>query len=291
MTAKKLDGKGLAATMRADIAARVADRTSNGRRPPGLAAVLVGDNPASQTYVRNKRKSCEEVGIRSWLHHLPEDTPQNALLDLIQKLNADPEVHGILVQLPLPSHIDEKSVIEAIDANIDVDAFHPENVGLLMTGHPRFFPCTPRGVVELLLRNGIDPAGKEVVIVGRSNIVGKPLAMMMVQKRTSFNPAGCDATVTIAHTRTPDLPAVCRRADILIAAAGRARLITADMVKPGAAVVDVGTNLENGKLVGDVDPAVWEVAGAMSPVPGGVGPMTITMLLENTLRASELLDG
>jgi methylenetetrahydrofolate dehydrogenase (NADP+)/methenyltetrahydrofolate cyclohydrolase len=291
MTAQKLDGKALAAKMRGEIADRVTARTARGKRPPGLAAVLVGDDPASQTYVRNKQKACDEVGIKSWLHARPGQTSQAELLELIATLNADPEVHGILVQLPLPPHIDEKAVIEAIDANIDVDAFHPENVGLLAAGHPRFYPCTPRGVIELLVRNGHDPAGKEVVIVGRSNIVGKPLAMMMVQKRTLDNPAGCDATVTIAHTRTPDLAAVCRRADILVAAAGKARLITADMVKPGAAVIDVGTNLERGKLVGDVDPGVWNVAGAMSPVPGGVGPMTITLLLENTLHAAELLDG
>ncbi len=291
MTAQKLDGKALAAHMRADIAERVAARAARGKRRPGLAAVLVGEDPASQTYVRNKRKACDDVGIASWLHTRPAQVAQAELLELIRGLNADPEVHGILVQLPLPSHIDEKAVIEAIDANIDVDAFHPENVGLLAAGHPRFYPCTPRGVVELLVRNGYDPAGKEVVIVGRSNIVGKPLAMMMVQKRTLDNPAGCDATVTVAHTRTPDLAAVCRRADVVVAAAGKPRLITADMVKPGAAVIDVGTNLEKGKLVGDVDPGVWEVAGAMSPVPGGVGPMTITLLLENTLHAAELLDG
>ncbi|MGL6094598.1 MAG: bifunctional methylenetetrahydrofolate dehydrogenase/methenyltetrahydrofolate cyclohydrolase FolD [Fimbriiglobus sp.] len=292
MPAQKLDGKALAATMRAEMAAIVADRIRTGRRPPGLAVILIGDNPASHAYVRNKRKACTEVGMASQLHHLPAELTQSELLSLIAKLNADPEVHGLLIQLPLPPQIDEGSVIRAVDPHIDVDCFHPENVGLLAAGHPRFLPCTPFGVIELLRRNGIDPAGREVVIVGRSNIVGKPLAMMMVQKRSRVNPAGCDATVTVAHTRTPDLAAVCRRADVLIAAAGKPKLITPDMVKPGAAVVDVGTNAgPDGKLIGDVDPAVADVAGWLSPVPGGVGPMTITMLLANTLRAAETLDG
>ena len=221
----------------------------------------------------------------------PADVTQADLLDRIADTDADPAVHGILVQLPLPSHIDESAVIHAIDPIIDVDCFHPENVGRMAIGHPRYYPCTPYGVVELLRRNGHDPAGKEVVIVGRSNIVGKPLALMMAQKRTAANPTGCDATVTLAHTRTADLAAVCRRADILVAAVGKAGLVTPEMVRPGAVVVDVGTNLVDGKLVGDVDPRVAEVAGAMSPVPGGVGPMTIAMLLLNTLKAAELLDG
>jgi methylenetetrahydrofolate dehydrogenase (NADP+)/methenyltetrahydrofolate cyclohydrolase len=291
MTAKRLDGKQLAETVRGEIAAKVAARTAAGKQPPGLAVVLVGDNPASLVYTRNKRKACEQVGMRSWLHHLPADTAQRAVLDLIGELSANPEVHGVLVQLPLPPQIDEKAVIDAIDPTIDVDTFHPENVGLLATGHPRFYPCTPHGCVQLLRRNGIEPAGKEVVIVGRSNIVGKPLALMLMQKRTAANPAGCDATVTVAHTRTPDLPAVCRRADILVAAVGVPRLITPEMVKPGAVVLDVGINSVNGKLVGDADERVAEVASAVTPVPGGVGPMTIAMLLENTLTACELLDG
>jgi methylenetetrahydrofolate dehydrogenase (NADP+)/methenyltetrahydrofolate cyclohydrolase len=291
MTVKRLDGKSLAQAMRGEIAAQVQARTAAGKRPPGLAAVLVGDNPASRVYVRNKRKACDDAGLASWLHQLPPDTTQAQLLDLVAKLNADPEVHGILVQLPLPKQIAEDAVIRAVSPSKDVDCFHPENVGLLAAGHPRFYPCTPHGVLELLRRNGIDPAGKEVVVVGRSNIVGKPLALMLMQKKTAANPAGGDATVTVAHTRTRDLAAVCRRAEILIAAAGVPRVITPEMVAPGAAVVDVGTNSVDGKLVGDVHEGVAEVAGVLSPVPGGVGPMTITMLLVNTLRAAEQMEG
>jgi len=291
MTAKRLDGKALGQAMRREFAARVADRAAAGKRPPGLAAVLVGDNPASHVYVRNKRKACEEAGMASWLHQLPTDTTQAQLLDLVARLNADPAVHGILVQLPLPKQIDEDAVIRAVTPLKDVDCFHPENVGLVVTGHPRYYPCTPHGVVRLVERNGIGWAGKDVVVVGRSNIVGKPLAVMLMQKRTAANPAGCDATVTVAHTRTPDLAGVCRRADVLVAAAGVPGLITPDVVKPGAVVVDVGTNSVGGKLVGDVAPGVDGVAGWLSPVPGGVGPMTITMLLDNTLRAAERIDG
>lgn len=291
MTARKLDGKALAETMRAEVAARVAERTRLGKPPPGLAAVLVGDNPASQVYVRNKHKACQAAGLASWVHALPGTTTQGELLDFVAKLNADPKVHGILVQLPLPKQIDEDAVIRAVIPAKDVDCFHPENVGLVAAGHPRYYPCTPHGVVHLLRRNGIEPAGKEVVVVGRSNIVGKPLALMLLQKKTATNPAGGDATVTVAHTRTRDLAAVCRRAEILIAAAGVPGVITPEMVAPGAAVVDVGTNSVNGRLVGDVHPEVWNVAGAISPVPGGVGPMTITMLLVNTLAAAERIDG
>lgn len=291
MTARKLDGKALAATMRAEIGASVARRTAAGKRPPGLAAVLVGDNPASHVYVRNKHKACQEAGLASWVHNLPAETTQGQLLDFLAQLNADPQVHGILVQLPLPKQIAEDAVIRAVSPAKDVDCFHPENVGLLAAGHPRFYPCTPHGVLQLLLRNGIDTAGKEVVVVGRSNIVGKPLAVMLMQKRTVMNPAAGDATVTVAHTRTRDLAAVCRRAEILIAAAGVPRVITPEMVASGAVVVDVGTNSVNGKLVGDVHEGVAEVAGALSPVPGGVGPMTITMLLVNTLTAAEQIDG
>ena len=291
MAARRLDGKELAKVMRAEVAARVAARVQAGRRPPGLAAVLVGEDPASQVYVRNKHKACQDAGLASWVHNLPATTTQSQLLDLVGQLNADPQVHGILVQLPLPKQIDPDAVIRAVAVNKDVDCFHPENLGLLAAGAPRYYPCTPHGVFQLLVRNGINPAGKEVVIVGRSNIVGKPLALMLAQKRTASNPAGGDATVTIAHTRTRDLAAVCRRAEILVAAAGSPRVITADMVSPGAVVVDVGTNSVNGKLVGDVHEAVGDVAAALSPVPGGVGPMTITMLLVNTLAAAEKIDG
>jgi methylenetetrahydrofolate dehydrogenase (NADP+) / methenyltetrahydrofolate cyclohydrolase len=288
MPAKKLDGKALAATMRSEVAARVAERARAGKRPPGLAAVLVGDNPASHVYVRNKHKACRDAGLASWVHNLPAETSQSQLLDLIAKLNTDPAVHGILVQLPLPKQIDEDAVIRAVSPAKDVDCFHPENVGLLAAGHPRFLPCTPHGVIQLLRRNGFATVGKDVVVVGRSNIVGKPLALMLMQKPTAANPTGGDATVTVAHTRTRDLAAVCRRAEILVAAAGVPGMITPDMIAPGAAVVDVGTNSVDGKLVGDVHPGAWEVAGALSPVPGGVGPMTITMLLVNTLAAAEL---
>jgi methylenetetrahydrofolate dehydrogenase (NADP+) / methenyltetrahydrofolate cyclohydrolase len=291
MTATRLDGKALGQTMRAEVAATVAARVAGGKRPPGLAAVIVGDNPASHVYVRNKHKACQDAGLATWVHTLPADTTQAQLLDLVARLNADPAVHGILVQLPLPKQINEDAVIRAVAPAKDVDCFHPENVGLLAVGHPRYYPCTPHGVFQLLTRNGIDPAGKEVVIVGRSNIVGKPLALMLAQKRTPANPAGGDATVTIAHTRTADLAAVCRRADILIAAAGVPRVITPDMIRPGAVVVDVGTNSVNGKLVGDVHEGAAGVASALSPVPGGVGPMTITMLLVNTLAAAEHIDG
>jgi methylenetetrahydrofolate dehydrogenase (NADP+) / methenyltetrahydrofolate cyclohydrolase len=291
MPAKRLDGKALGEQIRREVAERVAERAADGRTPPGLAVVLVGDNPASHVYVRNKRKACEQAGIRSWLHHLPADTDQRALLDLIATLNCNPEVHGILVQLPLPPQIDEKAVIDAIDPDVDVDTFHPENVGRLAAGHPRFYPCTPHGCVQLLQRNGISTAGKEVVIVGRSNIVGKPLALMLLQKKTADNPMGGDALVTVAHTKAADLGALTRRADILIAAVGVAGLIKADMVKPGAVVIDVGMNTVDGKLCGDVDAGVWDVASAMTPVPGGVGPMTIAMLLSNTLQACEKLDG
>ncbi len=291
MTARKLDGKALAATMRAELAARVAERTRLGKRPPGLAAVLVGDDPASQVYVRNKHKACQDAGLASWVHNLPAGAAQSQLLELVGKLNTDPQVHGILVQLPLPKQINEDAVIRAVIPAKDVDCFHPENVGLLAAGHPRFYPCTPHGVIQLLQRNGFATVGKEIVVVGRSNIVGKPLAAILMQKPSAANPAGGDATVTVAHTRTRDLAAACRRAEILVAAAGVPGVITPEMVAPGAVVVDVGTNSVNGKLVGDVHPGVWDVASAMSPVPGGVGPMTITMLLVNTLAAAEQIDG
>jgi methylenetetrahydrofolate dehydrogenase (NADP+)/methenyltetrahydrofolate cyclohydrolase len=291
MSAKRLDGKQLSQTMRQEIAARVATRMAAGKRPPGLAAILIGDNPASHGYVRNKRKACAEAGMTSWLYHLSGDTNETDLLTLVQKLNTEPQVHGILVQLPLPKQISEAAVIQAVSPLKDVDCFHPENVGLLMAGHPRYYPCTPHGVIQLVTRNGIDWAGKEVVIVGRSNIVGKPLAVMLLQKKTTMNPAGCDATVTVAHTRTTDLDAICRRADILVVAAGAPRLVTADMVKAGAVVIDVGTNRVGDKWVGDVDESVAQVADWLSPVPGGVGPMTITMLLYNTLAAAERIDG
>lgn len=288
MTARLLDGKAIAATVRAEVAAAVSRRVTEGKSRPGLVTVLVGDNPASHVYVRNKRKACDEVGIAGRSLLLPADTSQTQLLNLIRELNADPATHGILVQLPLPKQIDEAAVLEAIHPQKDVDVFHPENVGRLAAGHPRFYPCTPHGCVQILKRSGIETAGKSVVVLGRSNIVGKPLALMLMQKPSPANPAGGDATVTVAHSRTPNLAEVCRSADILIAAVGVPNLVTPDMVRPGAVVVDVGINSVNGKLVGDCDPAVDKIASARTPVPGGVGPMTIAMLLVNTLQAAEL---
>jgi methylenetetrahydrofolate dehydrogenase (NADP+)/methenyltetrahydrofolate cyclohydrolase len=278
-----LDGKKLAEALQAEVAEAVQARAAAGRPTPGLATVLLGADPASQVYVRTKRRTCEKLGMHSVHHDLPADTPQADLLALIGRLNADAAVHGILVQLPLPRHIDEAAVIRAISPAKDVDAFHPENLGLLAAGHPRFKPCTPAGVIELLLRYGFDPAGKDCVIVGRSSIVGKPLALLLAQKWPGGN-----ATVTIAHTRTRDLASHTRRAEILVAAAGQANMITGDMVQPGAVVVDVGTNRgPDGKLVGDVHfESVAPRVRAISPVPGGVGPMTITMLMVNTLRAA-----
>src|SRR4051794_40763029 len=248
MPARLLDGKALAKTMQAETAAAVSERVAAGKPRPGLATVLVGDDPASHVYVRNKRKACEQVGMVSVHHELPADTGQADLLAVIARLNADPAVHGILVQLPLPKQIDEAAVIRSIDPRKDVDAFHPETVGLLTTGHPRFLPCTPHGVQQLLVRNGVKIDGAHVVIVGRSNIVGKPLALLLMQKWPGGN-----ATVTVAHTATRDLPAVTRAADILVVAIGRAKFLTADMVRPGAVVVDVGQNRADGNLCGDVD--------------------------------------
>src|SRR5439155_10297549 len=285
MPARILDGKALAETMQAEAAAGVAELVAAGGPKPGLATVLVGDDPASHVYVRNKRRACERIGMTSFHHELPATTAPAELLALVARLNVDPVVHGILVQLPLPSQFDELAVIQLVSPLKDVDAFHPETVGLLAAGHPRFRPCTPHGIQQLLMRNNVPIAGAHVVIVGRSNIVGKPLALMLMQK----GPGG-DATVTVAHSRSRDLAALTRSADILVAAVGRPRLVTADMVRPGAVVVDVGTNrLPDGKLAGDVDfDAVSQVASAITPVPGGVGPMTITMLLHNTLAAARL---
>jgi methylenetetrahydrofolate dehydrogenase (NADP+)/methenyltetrahydrofolate cyclohydrolase len=287
MPAQKIDGQALAKAMRAEIAEAVARHVSAGGRRPGLAAVLVGDNPASEVYVRNKRKACEDAGMASWLHRLPVAATQQQLLDLVDQLNGDPAVSGILVQLPVPKQIDESAIIRAVNPAKDVDCFHPENVGLLAAGHPRFLPCTPFGVQQMLARTGIPTASKRVAVIGRSNIVGKPLALILMQKPSKAFPEAGDATVTVVHRGTSDLPNVTRQADILIAAVGVPRFVTAEIVKPGAVVIDVGINSVDGKLVGDVDEAsVSEIAGWLSPVPKGVGPMTITMLLHNTLRAA-----
>jgi methylenetetrahydrofolate dehydrogenase (NADP+)/methenyltetrahydrofolate cyclohydrolase len=284
MPATLLDGKRLAQTLQAETSAAAAAFAQARGRPPGLAAVLVGDNPASQTYVRNKRKQCAKVGIESWLHELPKDTRQAQLLDLIDRLNADPAVHGILVQLPLPPQIDEGTIIRAVAPLKDVDGFGPENLGLLTAGQPRYLPCTPAGVQQLLLRNGIRVDGAHVVIVGRSNIVGKPLALILMQKA-----AGANATVTVCHSRSRDIGSLTRQADIVVVAIGQAQFLKADMVRLGAVVVDVGMNRLPDRLVGDVDfAAVSQVASAITPVPGGVGPMTIAMLLHNTVRAAQL---
>ena len=279
MTAQLMDGNALAAQIRGEVAARVLTLKARGLQP-GLAVILVGDDPASQVYVKHKVADCEGVGMRSILDRLPADTPQEALLARIRALNADPAVHGILVQLPLPRHIDANTVIATISPAKDVDCFHVASVGALMAGLPGFKPCTPHGCMRLLQAAGIDPRGKHAVVVGRSNIVGKPMAMLLLQ---------ASATVTICHSATPDLGAMTRQADILVAAVGKRNTITAGMVKPGAAVIDVGMNRnEAGKLCGDVDfQAVKEVAGWITPVPGGVGPMTRAMLLVNTLQAAD----
>ena len=278
-----LNGKAIAEEIRCEIATEVAALKTEQGITPCLAALLVGDDPASQIYVSNKEKACRQIGIESRIVRLPAETTTPELLRHIAQFNADSSVHGILVQLPLPKSCDEQQILDAIDPRKDVDAFHPENVGLLSQGRPRFLPCTPHGVQQLLVRSGIQTAGQHVVIVGRSDIVGKPMALMMVQKS-----AGADATVTVVHSRTKNLAELTRQADILIVAMGKAKFVTGSMVKPGAVVIDVGINrLPDGKICGDVDfDAVKDIAGAISPVPGGVGPLTITMLLQNTLAAA-----
>ncbi len=286
MPAKILDGKRLAQQIRSELTEEVVEFIQNNGAVPCLAAVLVGENAASEVYVRNKRRACEAVGIESQLHRMGADASSDDLLKLIAKLNKDGEVHGILVQLPLPRQIDKNRVLSAVSPAKDVDAFHPENVGRLVQGRPRFVPCTPQGVQQLLVRNGIEIAGRHVVILGRSEIVGRPLSILLSQR----GPGG-DATVTLCHSQTCDLPSVARTADILITAIGRPKYVTADMVKPGATVVDVGINRVADRVVGDVDfNAVAEVAGAITPVPGGVGPLTIAMLLCNTLLAAQSLE-
>jgi methylenetetrahydrofolate dehydrogenase (NADP+) / methenyltetrahydrofolate cyclohydrolase len=279
MPAHLIDGNALARSIRDDVSRRVSLLAPRGV-VPGLAVVLVGDDAASSVYVRNKVKDCAEVGIVSTLDRMPADTTEHALLARIAQLNADPAVHGILVQLPLPEHIDEHRVIEAISPAKDADGFHVSNVGLLLTGKPLFRPCTPYGVMKMLEHAGARLDGAEAVVIGRSNIVGKPQALMLL---------AAGATVTVCHSRTRDLASHTRRADVLVAAVGRPGLVTADMVKPGAIVIDVGMNRgADGKLCGDVDfAAVREVAGAITPVPGGVGPMTRAMLLVNTIEAAE----
>ncbi|HMU62455.1 MAG TPA: bifunctional methylenetetrahydrofolate dehydrogenase/methenyltetrahydrofolate cyclohydrolase FolD [Gemmatimonadales bacterium] len=291
MTARILDGKALGLAIRQEVAADVATLAADGIKP-GLAVVLVGEDPASQVYVRSKGRACEEAGMHSVTIRLPATTTQDELLATIDKLNADPAIHGMLVQLPLPKGMDSDKVLRRINPLKDVDGFHPENVGKLVTGDPTAFrPATPYGIQQMLIRSGIETKGAHAVIVGRSNIVGKPMANLLIQ-----NGPGGDATVTVCHSRSRDLPSLTRQADILIVAIGKAEFLTADMVRPGAVVIDVGINRvddatrEKGyRLCGDVDyEPVAAVASAITPVPGGVGPMTIAMLLKNTLQAAEL---
>lgn len=282
--ASLLDGKALAQEIQAEIAEEVGRFTQQTGVVPCLAAVLVGENPASQVYVRNKQKACQKVGMSSQLHCPPADIGMDELLALVDGLNRDPAVHGILVQLPLPKGLDETRILQAVNPLKDVDAFHPENVGRIVQNRPRFLPCTPHGIQELLVRSKIPIAGANVVVVGRSDIVGKPIAIMLMQRGR-----GGDATVTVCHSRTRNLPQLTRQADILIVAIGQAKFLTADMVRPGAVVIDVGINRTEEGLVGDVDfEAVRQVAGQITPVPGGIGPLTITMLLKNTLAAARL---
>lgn len=278
--ARIIDGKAISAQVREEIAHKVIIYNERTGKRPGLAVVIVGENPASQVYVRNKKKACEQVGFNSWVYELPESTTQDDLNALVDKLNDDENVHGILVQLPLPEHLDEEQIILRIDPKKDVDAFHPYNVGRITIGDPKFLPCTPAGIMELLHRSNIEVAGKECVVIGRSNIVGKPMALLLLAE---------NGTVTVCHSKTGNLKEICKRADILVVAIGKADFVTADMVKDGAVVIDIGMNRNaEGKLTGDVDfSSVSEVASYITPVPGGVGPMTITMLLQNTLKAVE----
>ena len=294
MTAELIDGKRIAAEVRAEVAEEVSEFRRSHGITPGLAVVLVGDDPASAVYVRSKRTAAAEVGMEAQDFSMPADASQEDLLHRIRKLNDDPGVHGILVQLPIPSHIDRDTVVEAISPYKDVDGLHPFNAGLLVQGKPRFVPATPAGIQQLLLRTGRDPSGRHVVVCGRSDIVGRPVAVLLAQRGS-----GADATVTVCHTRTRDLASITRQADVLIAAMGQPRMITVDMVKEGVVVIDVGVNRVEAperkrgyRLVGDVDfEPVAEKADAITPVPGGVGPMTIAMLLDNTLKAARLAAG
>jgi len=280
MAARILDGKALAAAVRASVRQTVARLAARGVRP-GLAVILAGDNPASAVYVRNKARACEETGVRSEVHRYGADVTERALLDRIAALNADPGVHGILVQLPLPGRINARRVLEAVAPAKDIDGFHFENLGALVAGQSKLVPCTPAGVMRLIEHAAVTLAGRHAVVIGRSSIVGKPLALLLLQK---------DATVTICHSKTMELQKLTREADVLVAAVGRPKLVTAAMVKPGACVIDVGINrLADGTLAGDVDfDAVKNVAGWVTPVPGGVGPMTIALLLENCVRAASI---
>ena len=284
VAARLIDGKVLASQVRERLATESAAVLAKTGMKPGLATILVGDDPASHLYVKSKQKACDAGGIYIDDHKLPASTTQAELLSLIEKKNADPKIHGILVQLPLPKHIDSKVVLEAVSPDKDADGFHPYNFGRLVEGHPVFEACTPKGVIKMIESTGVSIEGKRAVVLGRSNIVGKPLALMLLQR---------NATVTICHSKTKDLPAVCREAELLLVAIGKAKFVTADMVRDGAVVIDVGTNrLPDGKVVGDVDfEPVSQKAGWISPVPGGVGPMTIAMLLDNTVESAKRMAG
>lgn len=282
MPAQLIDGKQIAEQCRLQVQQQAAVLQQQTGVVPHLAAILCGDDPASQVYVRNKEKACAKAGFRSTLHRLPADVTQQQLLQLIELLNSTSDVHGILVQLPLPRHLDTVAILDAVTPLKDVDAFHPENVGLMLQGRPRFLPCTPAGVMRLLTVTGIPTAGRHAVVIGRSDIVGKPMAALLLQK-------GADATVTVCHSRTADIAALCRQADIVVAAVGIPNFVRGDWLKPEAVVIDVGINRLGDKLVGDVDfDAAAQHVAAITPVPGGVGPMTIAMLLENTLNAARL---
>jgi methylenetetrahydrofolate dehydrogenase (NADP+)/methenyltetrahydrofolate cyclohydrolase len=284
VAARLIDGKALAQQVRERLAKQSADLLAKTGVRPGLATILVGDDPASHLYVKNKQKASDAAGIYIDDHTLPANTTQSDLLALIEKVNGDSKIHGILVQLPLPKHIDSKAVLDAVSPHKDADGFHPYNFGRLVEGHPVFEACTPKGVIKMIESTGVPIEGKRAVVLGRSNIVGKPLALMLLQR---------NATVTICHSKTKDLPAVCREADLLLVAIGKARFVTADMVREGAVVIDVGMNrLPDGKVVGDVDfQPVSQKAAWISPVPGGVGPMTIAMLLDNTVESAKRIAG
>jgi len=284
VTARLIDGKALTLQVREGLATESAAVLAKTGMKPGLATILVGDDPASHLYVKSKQKACDAAGIYIDDHKLPASTTQAELLALIEKKNADPKIHGILVQLPLPKHIDSKVVLEAVSPDKDADGFHPYNFGRLVEGHPVFEACTPKGVIKMIESTGVSIEGKRAVVLGRSNIVGKPLALMLLQR---------NATVTICHSKTKDLPSVCREAELLLVAIGKPKFVTSDMVREGAVVIDVGTNrLPDGKVVGDVDfEPVSQKAGWISPVPGGVGPMTIAMLLDNTVESAKRMAG
>ena len=288
-TFQRLDGKSVAQALQSETADKVAAHIAQGLPVPTLAAVLVGDDPASQVYVRNKERACHRVGIASQLHRMPASATTEQIVELVQRLNSDIHIHGILVQLPLPPSVNTQAVLDTVDPGKDVDAFHPLNVGLISQGRPRFLPCTPHGILKILKHYRLKTAGQHVCVIGRSDIVGKPMAMMLAQKDIGLGPDYANATVTLCHSRTQKLEQIAASADILIAAIGQPEFVTAEMVKPGAVVIDVGINRVGDRLLGDVDfDAVSPHASYITPVPGGVGPLTVTMLLENTLKAAQL---